>query len=104
MFNRLDRDNMNAIVDIQIEGLRRLLAERDIVLELDAKARAWLADAGYDPVYGARPLKRTIQRQLQNPLAALILEDALADGATARVSAGRDGLLINGKTVEAEAA
>ncbi|MCH7889730.1 MAG: AAA family ATPase, partial [Proteobacteria bacterium] len=104
LFNRLDRDNMTAIVDIQLEDLRRLLAERDIVLELDAKARAWLAGAGYDPVFGARPLKRVIQRQLKNPLAALILEGAIEDGTAVSVSADRDGLLIDGKAVAAEAA
>ena len=104
LFNRLDRDNMTAIVDIQLEDLRRLLAERDIVLELGAKAHAWLAGAGYDPVFGARPLKRVIQRQLKNPLAALILEGAIEDGTAVSVSADRDGLLIDGKAVAAEAA
>jgi ATP-dependent Clp protease ATP-binding subunit ClpB len=104
LFNRLDRDNMKAIVEIQLEDLRRLLAERDIVLELDTKARAWLAGAGYDPVFGARPLKRVIQRQLKNPLAALILEGAIEDGTAVSVSADRDGLLIDGKAVAAEAA
>ena len=65
---------MKGIVGIQIEHLKRLLAERKITIELDAAAMAWLANAGYDPVYGARPLKRVIQRELQNPLAQSILE------------------------------
>ncbi len=73
-----------------------------LTLDLDAAARAWLADAGYDPVYGARPLKRVIQRALQNPLAGLILEGRVKDGETVHVSAGERALTING--VEAEAA
>ncbi len=104
LFNRLSRDNMKVVVDIQLGHLRRLLDERGVAIELDAKAREWLANAGYDPVYGARPLKRVIQRQLQNPLATMILEGAIADGATVRVSAGEDGLAIDGKAVEAAAA
>ncbi|MGH6886319.1 MAG: AAA family ATPase, partial [Geminicoccales bacterium] len=73
LFHRLTRNEMTAIVDIQIERLTGLLAERKIALALDETARAWLADKGYDPVYGARPLKRVIQRELQNPLAGMIL-------------------------------
>ncbi len=74
IFQRLTRGQMTVIVDIQLERLRRLLADRKIALMLDDAATAWLADAGYDPVYGARPLKRVIQRSLQNPLAQLILQ------------------------------
>ena len=96
LFHRLSRAHMDTIVDIQIGRLERLLAGRNIQLNLDAAARAWLADAGYDSVYGARPLRRVIQRALQNPLAGLILEGKIADGGTARVSAGKDGLVING--------
>ena len=102
LFHRLSRAHMDTIVDIQIGRLERLLAGRNIDLKLDAAARAWLADAGYDSVYGARPLRRVIQRALQNPLAGLILGGKIADGATARVSAGKDGLVING--IKAEAA
>src|SRR3546814_2446787 len=69
VFHRLGRDQMRGIVDIQLRRLRRLLADRKITIELDDAALAWLAEAGYDPVYGARPLKRVIQRALQNPLA-----------------------------------
>ncbi|MEE8532059.1 MAG: ATP-dependent chaperone ClpB [Alphaproteobacteria bacterium] len=104
LFNRLGRDDMKGIVDIQLEHLKRLLAERKIALDLDMAARDWLAQAGYDPVYGARPLKRVIQRALQNPLATMILEGTIEDGATVKVSAGKGGLVINGKEVEAEAA
>jgi ATP-dependent Clp protease ATP-binding subunit ClpB len=95
---------MAGVVDIQLEHLKALLAERKIDLELDDAARAWLADAGYDPVFGARPLKRVIQRSLQNPLAGLLLEGKIQDGDTVRVSAGDGGLVINGETVQAEAA
>ena len=101
LFHRLSRTHMDSIVDIQIGRLERLLAERNIELKLDAAARAWLADAGYDSVYGARPLRRVIQRALQNPLAGLILEGKIADGGTAAVSAGKGGLAINGLKAEA---
>ena len=85
LFNRLGREQMSAIVEIQLEGLRHRLGERRISLDLTADAKQWLADAGYDPVYGARPLKRTIQRQLQDRLATMILEGTLVDGASALV-------------------
>ncbi len=102
LFHRLSRDHMDGIVDIQLGHLGRLLGERHMELDLDAAARAWLADAGYDPAYGVRPLKRVIQRALQNPLAGLILEGKVQDGETVRVTAGEDGLTING--IKAEAA
>lgn len=92
MFRRLSRANMSGIVDIQLGRLRALLAERKIALELDDGAKEWLADAGYDPVYGARPLKRAIQRHLQNPLSAKILAGDIPDGAHVRV-ASADGEL-----------
>jgi ATP-dependent Clp protease ATP-binding subunit ClpB len=104
LFHRLSRAQMAAIVDIQVTWLQALLEERKIALELDGAARAWLAEKGYDPVYGARPLKRTIQRELQNPLAGLILEGKVADGDTVQVSAGAEGLIINGEAVQADAA
>ncbi|HEX9569321.1 MAG TPA: ATP-dependent chaperone ClpB [Rhodospirillales bacterium] len=104
LFHRLFREHMTGIVEIQLGRLRQLLAERKIKLALDKAAKAWLADKGYDPVYGARPLKRVIQRALQNPLAGLILEGKVLDGADVKVSAGPDGLTINGEAVEAEAA
>jgi len=96
LFHRLTRGNMDKIVDIQIARLDKLLADRKIEIALDAKAREWLANAGYDPVYGARPLKRVIQRRLQDPLAQLLLEGKIADGAKIKVGAGKSGLTING--------
>ena len=97
LFHRLSRKNMDKIVDIQITRLDKLLADRKIEIALDAKAREWLAAAGYDPVYGARPLKRVIQRRLQDPLAQLLLEGKISDGAKIKVSAGKNGLIIDGK-------
>ena len=104
LFHRLTRAHMTGIVDIQLLRLQGLLDDRKIVLELDGAAKEWLCDAGYDPVYGARPLKRAIQRSLQNPIASLILEGRIADGDTVRISAESDGLVINGEAVSAEAA
>ncbi|MGE3932298.1 MAG: ATP-dependent chaperone ClpB [Rhodospirillaceae bacterium] len=96
LFHRLTRDQMGAIVDIQLQRLKAMLADRKIALELTDAARAWLGREGYDPVYGARPLKRVIQRSLQNPLAELILAGKVADGATVRVNVGEGGLAIEG--------
>jgi ATP-dependent Clp protease ATP-binding subunit ClpB len=103
LFHRLSREQMNAIVDIQLEHLVALLADRKITPQLDEKARSWLASAGYDPVFGARPLKRVIQRNLQNPLATMILEGKVADGDTVIISAAKHGLVINGTEFSAEA-
>ena len=103
LFHRLTREQMSAIVRIQIAGLAAILAERKITLEFDAQAEDWLAERGYDPVYGARPLRRVIQRELQNPLATLLLEGAIHDGETVRVSAGEQGLVINDTHVTAAA-
>ena len=103
LFHRLTRANMDKIVDIQIARLDKLLADRKIAVELDDKARQWLGNAGYDPVYGARPLKRVIQRRLQDPLAQLILEGNIAEGATVSVSAGKTGLIVNGQEFSASA-
>jgi ATP-dependent Clp protease ATP-binding subunit ClpB len=94
IFERLGRADMGAIVDIQLKGLERRLAARKITLELDPAAKAWLADEGYDPVYGARPLKRVIQRHLQDQLAQMILAGDVLDGATVAISAGPEGLLV----------
>lgn len=97
LFNRLGRDLMRGIVDIQLERLRRRLSERQVNLMLDAKALDWMARKGYDPVYGARPLKRVIQRSLENRLATMLLDGSVADGHTVNVSADEDGLLFSGK-------
>jgi ATP-dependent Clp protease ATP-binding subunit ClpB len=102
LFHRLSRENMDKIVDIQIARLSKLLANRKITIDLDAKARDWLAQAGYDPVYGARPLKRVIQRRLQDPLAQLLLAGDIADGAHVKVSVGKKGLLINGHSFDTD--
>jgi ATP-dependent Clp protease ATP-binding subunit ClpB len=94
LFRRLSRRDMTAIVDIQLQRLNKLLADRKITLDIDEAAKRWLADAGYDPVYGARPLKRVIQRALQNPLAEQILEGSITDGETVKVGVGEGGLVI----------
>lgn len=104
LFHRLFREHMDGIVDIQLDRLFHLLDDKKITMDMDDAARAWLADKGYDPVYGARPLKRVIQRALQNPLAGLILEGKVKDGDNVSVSAGADGLTINGEGVGAWAA
>ena len=104
LFHRLTREDMAGIVEIQLTAVEALLAERKIRLDLDAKARAWLANAGYDPVYGARPLKRILQQHLQNALATRVLEGTIADGDAVEVSADEQGLLINGENAQAAAA
>jgi ATP-dependent Clp protease ATP-binding subunit ClpB len=97
LFHRLTRSNMDKIVEIQVRRLQQLLSDRKIEIHLDKRSHEWLAQAGYDPVYGARPLKRVIQRRLQDPLAQLILEGKIADGSKVRVSTGKSGLTINGQ-------
>jgi ATP-dependent Clp protease ATP-binding subunit ClpB len=94
LFRRLSREDMVGIVDIQLRQLQKLLDERKVTLEIDLEAKEWLANAGYDPVYGARPLKRVIQRELQNPLAEKILTGEVRDGDTVRVTASPIGLLL----------
>jgi ATP-dependent Clp protease ATP-binding subunit ClpB len=101
IFRRLSRGDMTGIVDIQLARLQQLLADRKIALALDDKARTWLAQAGYDPVYGARPLKRVIQRSLQNPLAELILAGRIDEGETVQVTTGEGGLAIAGHLARA---
>ncbi|MCC6470689.1 MAG: ATP-dependent chaperone ClpB [Alphaproteobacteria bacterium] len=101
LFHRLSRQNMGGIVEIQLKRLAKLLADREIAIELDKDARQWLADKGYDPMYGARPLKRVIQKELQNPLANLILAGTVKDGETVRVTAGKDGLEIKPRRAKA---
>jgi ATP-dependent Clp protease ATP-binding subunit ClpB len=103
LFHRLKREQMSRIVDIQMAHLQKLLEERKIAITLDGKAREWLAHKGYDPAYGARPLKRVIQKSVQDPLAELILSGRIKDGETVKISSGRDGLVFNGATVAAAA-
>ncbi|MBG77681.1 MAG: ATP-dependent chaperone ClpB [Alphaproteobacteria bacterium] len=94
LFKRLGREQITGIVDIQLQYLQRLLQDRDITLDVDDAAKLWLGDKGYDPAYGARPLKRTIQTALQNPLAEKILKGEILDGATVKVTKDKDELNI----------
>ncbi|WP_349370042.1 ATP-dependent chaperone ClpB [Salinarimonas sp.] len=94
LFHRLQKSEMGAIVDIQMRRLARLLEERKIVVELSEDARTWLAEKGWDPAYGARPLKRVIQKSVQDPLAELILSGAIKDGESVPVTVGPLGLMI----------
>ena len=100
----MKRTDMGAIVDIQLKRLLALLAERTVTLELDAEARAWLAERGYDPVYGARPLKRVIQKFVQDPLAEQILSGQVPDGSTVTVTNGSDRLQFTTRQTVSEAA
>jgi ATP-dependent Clp protease ATP-binding subunit ClpB len=94
IFDRLNRQDMDGIVDIQLGLLQSRLAPREISLELDASAKTWLADEGYDPVFGARPLKRVIQSALQNQLAEMLLAGEVSDGDIVPVTAGSEGLIV----------
>jgi ATP-dependent Clp protease ATP-binding subunit ClpB len=104
LFNRLRREDMGAIVDIQVKRLQKLLEDRKITLRLDSKARDWLAAKGYDPTYGARPLKRVMQKELQDSLAERLLAGEIIDGASVEVSADASGLFIDGKSTHGRAA
>ncbi|WP_416064792.1 ATP-dependent chaperone ClpB [Rhizobium sp. ZK1] len=104
LFHRLKREEMGAIVDIQLKRLLSLLSERKITLDLDEDARNWLANKGYDPVYGARPLKRVIQKFVQDPLAEQILSGQVPDGSLVKIASGSDRLLFRTKQPVSEAA
>jgi ATP-dependent Clp protease ATP-binding subunit ClpB len=97
IFDRLSREDMDGIVTIQLKRLEKRLAARNITLDLSAEAIQWLGDEGYDPVYGARPLKRVIQRSLQDQLAEMILAGEVLDGATVPVTSGPQGLIVGGR-------
>src|SRR5215216_2298834 len=101
LFHRLRREQMSRIVDIQMSRLAKLLEERKIAIELQPAARDWLAEKGYDPAYGARPLKRVIQKELQDPLAEMILSGDVKDGEQVVISAGKQGLTFNGRLAAA---
>jgi ATP-dependent Clp protease ATP-binding subunit ClpB len=101
LFHRLKRSEMTKIVDIQMSRLVKLLEDRKITLELEPAAREWLADKGWDPAYGARPLKRVIQKSVQDPLAEMILSGRIKDGEKVVISAGKQGLTFNGQRAEA---
>jgi ATP-dependent Clp protease ATP-binding subunit ClpB len=104
LFHRLKREHMDRIVDIQMRQLQKLLDDRKITLVVEPKARDWLADKGYDPAYGARPLKRVIQKSVQDPLSELILSGRIKDGERVVISADKQGLSFNGAVVAAAAA
>ncbi len=105
LFHRLGREHMGAIVDIQFGRLRKLLVDRDITLDLTSRGREWLANEGYDPAYGARPLKRVIQRWVQDGLAELLLEGKVTDGDHVTVDADADGIVLRpGGRAEADVA
>jgi ATP-dependent Clp protease ATP-binding subunit ClpB len=93
---------MGRIVEIQLERLERLLTDRKITLDLDDSAVQWLADKGYDPAYGARPLKRVMQKELQDPLAEKILGGEIKDGSTVIIAAGSDRLIFRTKAAPAD--
>jgi ATP-dependent Clp protease ATP-binding subunit ClpB len=95
VFNRLTKEHVARVVDIQVQGLKRRLEERKISLDLSDKARAWLADEGYDPRLGARPLKRLIQSEVQNPLAVRLLKGELKEGSSVTIDAAKEGLVID---------
>jgi len=99
VFDRLTRNDMDGIVGIQLDRLSGRLATREISLDVDENARKWLADEGYDPVFGARPLKRVIQRDLQNTLAEMLLAGEVGDGESVSVGAGVGGLIVGGRAV-----
>ena len=101
LFHRLRREHMGRIVDIQMQRLAKLLEDRKITIALDGQAREWLADKGYDPAYGARPLKRVIQKAVQDSLAELILSGKIKDGEKVTVSVGKEGLTFHGQIAEA---
>src|ERR1039457_5919598 len=101
LFHRLKKSEMTRIVDIQMTRLQKLLDDRKITITLDAGAREWLAEKGWDPAYGARPLKRVIQKAVQDPLAEMILAGSIKDGEKVTVSAGKKGLTFNGKLAQA---
>ena len=103
LFHRLFKDQMASIVDIQMTNVTKRLEERGIIVKLDDKARAWLADRGYDAIYGARPLKRVIQKNLENPLAKSVLDGSIGDGTTVEVSASESGLIVNGEKIKVAA-
>jgi ATP-dependent Clp protease ATP-binding subunit ClpB len=101
LFHRLKRSDMTKIVDIQMARLAKLLEDRKITIQLEPPAREWLAEKGWDPAYGARPLKRVIQKSVQDPLSELILSGRVKDGDKVVISADKQGLTFNGKLAQA---
>jgi ATP-dependent Clp protease ATP-binding subunit ClpB len=101
LFHRLQKSEMARIVDIQMRRLARLLDDRKITIQLEPSARDWLADKGWDPAYGARPLKRVIQKSVQDPLAEMILSGRIKDGEKVVIGASKQGLKFNGEVAAA---
>jgi len=101
LFHRLKKTEMGRIVDIQMQRLAKLLEDRKIKVVLEPSAREWLAEKGWDPAYGARPLKRAIQKYVQDPLAEMILSGRIKDGEQVAISAGKNGLTFNGQLAAA---
>jgi len=99
VFHQLNAEQLRQIVDLLVKDLQERLADRKLAIELTDKAKSWLAREGYDPVYGARPLRRAIERYVENPLSAKILSGELKEGDTVRVDAGKDGLTFDGKGI-----
>jgi ATP-dependent Clp protease ATP-binding subunit ClpB len=104
VFDALSRDDIVKIVEIQLRGFQKRLADRKLQLELTDEAKTYLANAGYDPHFGARPLKRLIQHEIQDPLAMLLLSGEVREGDTVAVEAGADGLTLRVKDREEMAA
>ena len=104
LFHRLSEVHMTGIVDIQIARVAKLLEDRKITLDLDDKARNWLAKVGYDPVYGARPLKRAVQKYLQDPMAEMILQGEILDGDVVHVTDGDGALKLRSVRAKTKAA
>ena len=94
IFHNLKKEHIRSIVDIQLKRLQERLADRHITLKLDDKAKNWLAENGYDEAFGARPLKRLIQQEVENPLAIKLLEGKIKDNSTVTISANKEGLII----------
>ncbi len=103
MFKQLERGHISQIIDVQLERLRKTLAERNIKIVLDESAKELLVKEGYDPTYGARPLKRAIQSLIQNPLAIKLLNGEIAGGQTVKVSAENDSMKFTPETATATA-
>jgi ATP-dependent Clp protease ATP-binding subunit ClpB len=101
LFHRLQKSEMGSIVDIQMRRLTKLLEDRKIVITLEPSAREWLAEKGWDPAYGARPLKRAIQKAVQDPMAEMILAGKIKDGDHVAISAGKQGITFNGELAQA---
>jgi ATP-dependent Clp protease ATP-binding subunit ClpC len=100
VFHQLTEEQLRQIVDLLVKDLQERLADRKLSIELSDEAKSWLAKEGYDPVFGARPLRRAIERYVENPLSAKILSGELNEGDTVKVDLGKEGLTFSGKTAK----